>query len=205
MKTKKTSNTQRLLSILLTLFMVMSLLPLAILPVLAESDVLYSITLSNDGNGTAESFSGATGYDRATEAWAGDTIMLDAYPEGDYVFDQWIVVEGLSEGAISDVFDPQATFTMPSNPVSLRATFKLPARNQWLRVSSAGNGTVSATVNGRTNVDADVVTVVYRGDTIVLSAVPDFGYRFVRWDDLKDGDDPTLHADGFDEFNANAS
>ena len=71
----------------------------------------YSITVNNDGNGTASA-------DKAS-AVAGETVTLTATPNSGYVFDKWAdkTPNSLTIGA-------DGKFTMPSGNVSVKATFK---------------------------------------------------------------------------------
>ncbi len=81
------------------------------LTVPAYSATSYSITVNNDGNGTASA-------DKAS-AVAGETVTLTATPNSGYVFDKWAdkTPNSLTIGA-------DGKFTMPSGNVSVKATFK---------------------------------------------------------------------------------
>ena len=71
----------------------------------------YSITVTNDGNGAANA-------DKIS-AVAGETVTLTATPNSGYVFDKWDnkTPAGLTIGA-------DGKFTMPSENVRVKATFK---------------------------------------------------------------------------------
>ena len=71
----------------------------------------YSITVNNDGNGNASA--------DKTSAVAGETVTLTATPNSGYIFDKWDnkTPAGLAIGA-------GGTFTMPSENVIVKATFK---------------------------------------------------------------------------------
>ena len=83
----------------------------AALVVPAYSATSYSITVTNDGNGTASA--------DKTSAVAGETVTLTATPKSGYVFDKWDnkTPAGLTIGA-------DGKFTMPSENVSVKAIFK---------------------------------------------------------------------------------
>ena len=69
----------------------------------------YTITCSNDGNGTASA--------NATSATAGTEITLTATPNGGYAFKEWQVVSG-------SVTITNNKFTMPASNVEVKAVFE---------------------------------------------------------------------------------
>ncbi len=74
----------------------------------------YTVTLTDDGNGTAVA-------DKA-KAEAGMTVTLTATPDEGYVFGKWAVQSGGATLSPSVTTNP-ATFTMPENNVSIKAEF----------------------------------------------------------------------------------
>lgn len=79
-----------------------------------DNPVTYTVTVTNDANGTAEA-------DKAT-AEAGTIVKLTATAADGYIFEKWTVESGditLSPDATTN----PATFTMPANAVSVKAEF----------------------------------------------------------------------------------
>ena len=78
----------------------------------AYSATKYTVTVTSDANGTASA-------DKTAGVAAGETVTLTATPNSGYVFDKWDnkIPAGLAIGA-------GGTFTMPSENVSVKATFK---------------------------------------------------------------------------------
>ena len=72
--------------------------------------ILYDVTVTNDGNGTASA--------NPANAQAGTTITLTATPKSGYQFKAWQVVSG-------DVTISANKFTMPAQAVEVKAIFEL--------------------------------------------------------------------------------
>ena len=119
----------------------------------------YTVTVSNDGNGT--------GAATPSTAAAGTTIILTAMPKEGYHFKEWQVISG-------GVTIKNNKFTMPDNNVEIKAIFEEdtpPAPTEHtVTVTSGGNGTASAS-------PAKAVA----GAEITLSATPDRGYHLKEW------------------------
>ena len=119
----------------------------------------YTVTVSNDGNGT--------GAATPSTAAAGTTIILTAMPKEGYHFKEWQVISG-------GVTIKNNKFTMPDNNVEVKAIFEEdtpPAPTEHtVTVTSGGNGTASAS-------PAKAVA----GAVITLSATPDKGYHLKEW------------------------
>jgi len=73
----------------------------------------YPITMQTDGHGTATA--------EPNQAAAGDTVMIHARPHDGYMFEKWSVISG--GVGLSDTAKSTAEFTMPSNPVVIKAEF----------------------------------------------------------------------------------
>ena len=101
----------------------------AALVVPAYSATKYTVTVKSDRNGTASA-------DKTTDVVAGETVTLTATPNSGYVFDKWAdkTPNSLTIGA-------DGKFTMPSENVSVKATFK----------GAALTGTASITGNLKFN------------------------------------------------------
>ena len=78
-------------------------------------DPLYTVTVANDGNGTA-----AANHVKAAEE---KMITLSAAAATDYQFKQWVVTEG--DITLSSATTSPATFAMPAEDVAVRAEFEL--------------------------------------------------------------------------------
>ena len=119
----------------------------------------YTVTVSNDGNGT--------GAATPSTAAAGTTIILTAMPKEGYHFKEWQVISG-------GVTIKNNKFTMPDNNVEVKAIFEEDTppepTEHTVTVTSGGNGTASAS-------PAKAVA----GAEITLSAAPDKGYHLKEW------------------------
>ena len=114
----------------------------------------YTVTV--DGTNGTEIGSG--GYDE------GQTVTLTATPDAGYTFSNWTTA---SPGVtFTDSSSSTTSFTMPANNVSITANY------------TAIDYTV--TIDG-TNGTEDGWGTYNAGDTVELSAAPDYGYYFVRW------------------------
>ena len=119
----------------------------------------YTVTVSNDGNGT--------GAATPSTAAAGTTIILTAMPKEGYHFKEWQVISG-------GVTIKNNKFTMPDNNVEVKAIFEEdtpPAPTEHtVTVTSGGNGTASASPSK-----------AVAGAEITLSSTPDKGYHLKEW------------------------
>ena len=125
----------------------------------------YTVTVSNDGNGT--------GAATPSTAAAGTTIILTAMPKEGYHFKEWQVISG-------GVTIKNNKFTMPDNNVEIKAIFEEdtpPAPTEHtVTVTSGGNGTASASPSK-----------AVAGAEITLSATPDKGYHLKEWQVISGG------------------
>ena len=125
----------------------------------------YTVTVSNDGNGT--------GAATPSTAAAGTTIILTAMPKEGYHFKEWQVISG-------GVTIKNNKFTMPDNNVEVKAIFEEdtpPAPTEHtVTVTSGGNGTASAS-------HAKAVA----GTEIRLTATPNTGYHLKEWQVISGG------------------
>ena len=119
----------------------------------------YTVTVSNDGNGT--------GAATPSTAAAGTTIILTAMPKEGYHFKEWQVISG-------GVTIKDDKFLMPDSNVEVRAIFEKDAPSVptefTITVKTDGNGTASA---------SHAKAVV--GTEIRLTATPKEGYHFKEW------------------------
>ena len=126
----------------------------------------YTITVTNDGNGTASA--------SHAKAAAGTEITLSATPDKGYHLKEW-QVESPTGLVITN-----NKFTMPDSNVEVKAIFEEDAppapTEHTVTVTSSGNGTASAS-------PAKAVA----GAEITLSATPDKGYHLKEWQVISGG------------------
>lgn len=84
----------------------------AALVVPGYSATKYTVSVTSDANGTAIA-------DKTADVAAGETVTLTASPNSGYVFDEWVEKNPTSLSIGTD-----GKFTMPSENVSVKATFK---------------------------------------------------------------------------------
>ena len=125
----------------------------------------YTITISNDGNGS--------GTASPSAAVVGTEITLTATPNTGYRFKEWEIISG-------SVAITNNKFTMPDGNVEVKAIFEKdapPAPTEYtVTVTSGGNGTASAS-----HAKAVVST------EITLTVTSDTGYRFKEWEIISGG------------------
>jgi uncharacterized repeat protein (TIGR02543 family) len=128
----------------------------------ADMPDTYSVTVQNDGNGTASA--------NVTSTVAGTEITLTAAPNNGYHFKEWQVVSG-------GITVSSSKFTMPDNAVTVKAIFEVNAPDTYsVTVQNDGNGTANANV-------ASAVA----GTEITLTATPNDGYYFKEWQVISGG------------------
>ena len=112
---------------------------------------------------------------------AGETVTITANePEAGKEFDCWIV-----KGVEVDPTAPTITFKMPENDVSAVATYKdaVAAPTEYaVTVTTGGNGTASANP-----------AAAAEGETVELTATPDSGYEFEKWEVVSAPDGTTVN------------
>lgn len=138
-----------------------------------DEPTVYTVTVTDDGNGSA--------WGDLTEAEEGDSVTVEADPDDEYLFVQWVVVSG--GVTLDDPTANPATFTMPADNVTIRAEFSdVPVYAVAVSADSDGGGSAQAD------------KAVYKeGETVTIEAAPDEGYEFVKW--TVTGGDITLEDD----------
>lgn len=122
----------------------------------------YTITVPNDGNGTA--------YANLSRAKAGTVIVLTAIPKSGYSFKEWQVLSG-------GVTIIDNTFIMPAQDVTVWAIFDLlPPSTYAINVQNDGYGSANANLASAT-----------MGTEVTLTAIPNSGYRFKEWQIISGG------------------
>lgn len=124
-----------------------------------SSAASYSLTV-NGGNSNKSTAS----------ASVGETIRITATVPDGKVFDKWTTsdVEGLNDSTSNP-----ATFTMPTNDVTVTANFKT---GYTVTVTNDGHGTASADP-----------ALAASGTQVTLTATPSDGYRFKEWQVVSGG------------------
>ncbi len=123
---------------------------------------VYTLTVSNDGNGTTQP-------DGATEVWADVPADISATPATHYRFAGWTVVSGTA--TFADETAAQTTVTLSSGSAEVQATFALLPSYTLTLVADAAMGTV--TPADPTTVDSSIATPIV--------ATPGADYVFVQW------------------------
>ncbi len=77
----------------------------------------YTVTMQNDGNGTASA-------NKTAEVAQGETVRITATPNDKRFFKQWQVVSG--GASLAGTAAAETTFTMPSGNVTIKAGFLSP-------------------------------------------------------------------------------
>jgi|GEM_PF-6809400 len=123
----------------------------------------YAITVNSEGDGTASA--------DVTNAAAGETVTLTAVPDdAGTKLSEWRVDVGTL--TITKTDENTATFTMPAQAVTITAVFEaLEEGANVITVTATGDGTASSDVRSALP------------DTVIsLTATPNTGSRFVRWE-----------------------
>jgi len=95
------------------------------------------------------------------------SVTANAAPAGK-TFDKWTTGDGVS---FANAGNSATSFTMPGKNVTVTATYKdLPPSVFAVSVTNDGNGTAKASI-----------TSAKKGDTVILTASPDAGYKFKEW------------------------
>lgn len=132
----------------------------------------YNITVTA-GDG------GSVGQD-CPEAYAGDDVTINAYPDDGYSFAGWTVVSG-NIGSFNKS-SAETTFTMPSCDVELRANFKEkyvpitepPLPDTYTLTIEAGEGGTASVVSGKKK-------YYYGDEEVTVKATPNQGCAFMEW------------------------
>ena len=132
----------------------------------------YTVTVQNDGNGTASA-------DKTTDVAAGETVTLTATPKTGYVFDKWD-----NKTPASLTIDTDGKFIMPSGNVSVKATFKGAALTGTVNITGTAKfgEELTATLTGDNNT-GNLDYKWYQNDTTQVAA-NNTGKYTLRADDI---------------------
>ena len=153
----------------------------------------YSITVETDGNGTA--------FASQTSAPEGTLITLTATPNSGYHFDRFEVVSG-------NITITNNTFTMPAEPVTVKAVFDRDSSG-GAHHPDAGSTTTTSSDRYEIETPSDVEngsvkvspSKAEKGDTVTVTVTPDDGYQLDKlavYDE--DGDKLDLNDKGDGKF-----
>lgn len=120
----------------------------------------YSLTMSNDGNGTTT----PTGTVAVNH---GAATAISATASNGYVFRSWSVASGTA--TIADSLSASTTVTLTSGNATVRANFSVPSYTLTMTNDGHGATTPSGSV------------IVVRGTPSPITATPASGYVFSRW------------------------
>ncbi len=153
----------------------------------------YSITMETDGNGIASA--------SQTSAAEGTLITLTATPNNGYHFDRFEVISG-------DITITNNTFTMPAEPVTVKAVFDRDSSG-GAHHPDAGSTTTASSDRYEIETPSDVEngsvkvspSKAEKGDTVTVTVTPDDGYaldKLAVYDE--DGDKLDLNDKGDGKF-----
>lgn len=146
----------------------------------SEEPELFTIAVTDDGNGTAEASVEGNPVDEAEE---GTEISLTATADEGYVFVRWTAESG-NVVFSDDRTDNPATFIMPAGNVSIKAEFEedeVEDPTFTIDMTNDGCGESKATIAGAPASNA------HEGTKVTITAIPDEGYLFDKW--TTDNDD----------------
>ena len=128
----------------------------------APGEAIYNVTVTTDGNGS--------GSANPTSGVSGTEVTLTATPNDGYIFKEWQVISG-------DVTVTDDKLTIRNSDVEVKAIFeKIPDPIYNVTVTTDGNGSGSA--NPTSGVS---------GTEVTLTATPNEGYTFSRWEVISGG------------------
>jgi hypothetical protein len=160
------------------------LMPANDVKIRAEFDLIpYNLVLDNDGHGSAAATIDDTPVSKVK---AGETVTLTATPQAGYEFVKWTVVKGAPKNLDTKI--SPATFVMPESDVEVKAEFQVYQSDVIFEVvdtngDPVGNPSVNPYMGAPTATpDEGVVNT-----PIGISANPQPGFQFVRWEVLEGG------------------
>lgn len=153
----------------------------------------YPVTVETDGNGTA--------FASPASAPEETLITLTAVPNSGYHFDRWEVASG-------DITITNNTFTMPAEPVTVKAVFDRDSSG-GAHHPDAGSTTTTSSDRYEIETPSDVengsvkasASKAEKGDTVTVTVTPDDGYaldKLAVYDE--DGDKLDLNDKGDGKF-----
>ena len=148
--------------------------------------VSYTITATSSEGGSVGDEDSETGINIVY----GESISLTATPEEGYQFSRWTTEGGTSSvncPTLVNNTDPEVEFVVEGN-CQLEAVFE---KAQYTISASISDGGSVSDSEGRSLGGEDSLTKEH-GQTISLTATPDEGYVFERWETIEDTDCPVI-------------
>lgn len=144
-------------------------------------DVISEVSTGGVGSGGADFSAGGTGTTKTLRLAPGSVVEVTAAANPGYRFISWTH----NMDNVRSQSNP-ARFTIVKN-TEMRANFQLlPETFRTVKVNwNSQMGRV--TTSGNSNLNSGGALTVHNGDTITLTATPDEGYSFVRWDGVNLG------------------
>lgn len=133
----------------------------------ANFERVYTLTINNDGNGTA------TVSPNQTKFAEGEKFTLTAQPTAGYAFDYYM------DGGNKIETDPYE-FTMSNSDRTISVNFKKSINYYDINTSVSGEGIVTIKVDGETHTGQQIL----EGTQVTLTATPNSeSYAFTQWQD----------------------
>ena len=148
--------------------------------------VSYTIIATSSEGGSVTNEDSETGINIVY----GESITLTATPEEGYQFSVWTTEGGTSSAkcpTLASDTDPEVEFVVEGN-CRLEAVFE---KAQYTISASLSDGGSVSDSEGRSLGGDDSLTEEH-GQTISLTATPDEGYVFERWETIEDTDCPVI-------------
>ncbi len=135
----------------------------------ANFERVYTLTITNDGHGTAT-------VSPVKDAYAeGESITVTSVPSSGYKFTAWLNGSNEQESTA----DPYI-FTMPASDKTLKVTFEESINYYDITTAVSGSGSVTITVGGETHTGQHIL----EGTQVTLTATPSSeSYAFTQWQD----------------------
>lgn len=139
----------------------------------SSSDGDYRLIVESEDGGTIR-------YSPNGYYYSGDRVSLTVEVKSGYTFDRWVTSDG---GSFSNYTNTSTTFTMPSRRTTVTAIIK---KNSSSDDNSASAGSLKLTITSPTGGGAMTGEGSYKeNSTIKITAVPNTGYKFVRWEKIR--------------------
>jgi hypothetical protein len=142
----------------------------------SDQTVYHSVNFAAGDNGTLGATVGGNNIVSGQEIAAGSDVTFTAIPAEGYRVKSWKVNNVLVVGNTSN----QLMVTALAENIDVFVEFELLPENQYNVTFSVvnGNGAVNATVDGIMISSGDLV---YEGENVTFTAIPDFGFRVKQW------------------------
>lgn len=130
--------------------------------------IVYYFDLAVKGKGEVEVMDKKKNAAGKYECTVGEEIVLSATPEEDFHFVKWV---GINGAEFSEYDQTETTLTCPASDFTVTAEF----------ASSVMDLTVQSTEGGSVSPEEGVIRVGVE-ESVSLTAVPELGFTFARWE-----------------------